>query len=127
MNDISNKDAFDWMKENIPLIEILPKVSWAKEYNSINAAAGHHLAEGRWLKNSYIYLEDYIRFWLNRRDKGYIYSMWLIFAMWEYCEIRGDYRIGVDNLDALCEYYAYWEATHLEPCGILHAKRKCAS
>ena len=148
--DITNDNAYIWMKENIPLLdcpdklleeiyyfrwwvyrkhikstpegyiitEFMPDVPWAKEYNSINAAAGHHLAEGRWLKNSKSCLEDYIRFWLNRSDEGYVYSMWLVSAMLEYCELNGDYSIGTDNLDELCRYYSYWEREHSEPCGL---------
>lgn len=104
--------------EGYIITEFLPNVPWAKEYNSINAAAGHHLSEGRWLKNADRYLEDYIRFWLNRINEGYVYSMWLVCAMWDYCTLRGDYSVGVDNLDALCRYYSYWEKEHSEPCGL---------
>lgn len=104
--------------EGYIITEFLPKVPWAKEHNSINAAVGHHLAEGRWIKNSKNYLEDYIRFWLNRREKGYIYSMWLVSAVWDYCELHNEYSIGTDNLDAFCQYFSYWEKEHLEPCGL---------
>lgn len=149
-NEISNNDAFLWLKENIPLIsfpdetieeiyyfrwwtyrkhikktpegyiisEFLPNVPWAGDYNSINAAAGHHISEGKWLKCGNICLEDYIRFWLNRRNKPYTYSMWFVSAVWDYCKLRGDYSIGVNNLDALCEYYSGWEKEHMEPCGL---------
>ncbi|MGN1059567.1 MAG: hypothetical protein ACI4QW_03965, partial [Clostridia bacterium] len=91
-NDISNQDAFLWLKDNIPLLEcpdklleeiyyfrwwvfrkhikstpegyilteFLAEVPWSGDYNSINAAAGHHIAEGKWLKDKAKYLEDYI-------------------------------------------------------------------
>ena len=32
--------------------EFLPQVPWGGIHNEINAAVGHHLFEGRWLKNS---------------------------------------------------------------------------
>ena len=31
--------------------EFLPQVDWAGKYNSISCAAGHHLYEGRWLRD----------------------------------------------------------------------------
>ena len=38
--------------EGYIITEFLPEVSWSGKYNAINAAAGHHIMEGRWLKNS---------------------------------------------------------------------------
>ncbi len=51
--------------EGYIITEFLPPVSWAGPYNSINCAAGHHLYEGRWLRNAERYLEDYIYFWMR--------------------------------------------------------------
>ena len=31
--------------------EFLPEVSWAGAFNTIVAAAGHHIYEGRWLRD----------------------------------------------------------------------------
>ena len=39
------------------LTEFLPDVPWAGKYNTINAAVGHHLCEGRWLRNAERYLK----------------------------------------------------------------------
>src|SRR6266581_2706508 len=46
------------------ITEFVDDVPWAGAYNTISCAAGHHLYEGRWLRNPR-YLDDYIRFWLN--------------------------------------------------------------
>lgn len=148
--DISNDDAYSWLRENIPLIEcpdktleeiyyfrwwvyrkhikstpegyiiteFLPDVPWATDFNAINAAAGFHLSEGKWLKNAPRYLDDYISFWLKRADRGYTYSMWLLSAIWDYCNLRGDYTVGVENIELMERYYSYWEREHLEPCGM---------
>ena len=36
--------------------EFLPKVSWSGKHNTINAAVGHHIYEGRWMRNGGTYL-----------------------------------------------------------------------
>ena len=80
---IPNVGAWEFLKDNIPLLEcpdediqrtyyfrwwsyrkhikqtpagfiideFLPPVGWAGKYNSISCAAGHHLYEGRWLRD----------------------------------------------------------------------------
>lgn len=94
LTDITNQQAYEWMKEEIPLLEcpdedmertyyfrwwtyrkhvrktqdgyviteFLPKVPWSGRYNTINAALGHHLREGRWLKNASRYLGEDLSF-----------------------------------------------------------------
>ena len=44
--------------------EFLPDVGWAGAYNTINCAAGHHIMDGRWLKDRR-YISDYSRFWFT--------------------------------------------------------------
>src|SRR5262249_40574796 len=46
------------------ITEFLPPVPWAGKFNSISCAAGHHIDEGRWLRDRR-YLDDYIRFWFR--------------------------------------------------------------
>jgi len=55
--------------------EFLPNVGWAGKYNSISCAAGHHLYEGRWLRNPK-YLDDYSRFWFRGGGEPRRYSFW---------------------------------------------------
>ena len=43
--------------------EFLPEVGWSGAGNTISAAAGHHILEGRWFHDAPIFLQDYIRFW----------------------------------------------------------------
>ena len=98
---IPNENAFEFLSENIPLIdlpnkdleetyyfrwwtfrkhikstedgfvitEFLPEVSWSMKHNTINCPAGHHIYEGRWLKDSK-YISEYIDFWLNKYPNG---------------------------------------------------------
>ena len=50
--------------EGFVVTEFLPPVSWAGKYNTISCAAGHHIREGRWLREN-AFLDDYIHFWYN--------------------------------------------------------------
>ena len=57
-------------------------MSWAGPYNTISAAAGHHIYEGRWLRNPAV-VDNYTTFWLG---EGYPhargYTFWLADAVW---------------------------------------------
>lgn len=93
--------------------EFLPKVQWSGKHNEINAAVGHHLYEGRWLKNSEKYLKDYINFFLDNPDRGHQYSTWLIYAVHQMCMVNGAWDMGDEFLQRACRYYEEWEKTHL--------------
>ena len=104
-------------KDGVVITEFLPKVLWSGKHNTINAAAGHHIYEGRWLKNSDRYLKSYIEFFLSVSDKSHMYSNWLIDAVYKYSLITGDYDFGSDFIDKLDKYYTEWEKTHGLPDG----------
>ena len=40
------------------------RCDWGKPFGTINAAAGHHIREGRWIRDP-IYIDSYSRFWFN--------------------------------------------------------------
>ena len=56
------------------ITEFLPDVSWAGAYNSINAAAGFHFREGRWLRGTEELFKSYLTFWM--RGSGNEQSGW---------------------------------------------------
>ena len=94
------------------ITEFLPEVPWAGEHNEINAGVGHHLYEGRWLKNGKRYLSSYINYFLDNPERGHQYSAWLADATLRMCEISGDFNLGEDFLDKLVKYYEEWEESH---------------
>ena len=51
------------------LTEFLRKVFWSGPHNTIVAPAGHHIMEGRWLRDDTV-IDDYARFWLRQRVGG---------------------------------------------------------
>ena len=97
--------------------EFLPNVPWAGRHNVINAASGHHISEGKWLKNSKKYLEDYINLLLTEQDGAECpdYSNWLVWALSEYCEISGDNRYISEMFDKIVRYVKRWENSHKLP------------
>lgn len=98
--------------DGIVITEFLPKVLWSGKHNTINAAVGHHLYEGRWLKNADKYLKSYIEFFLTVSNKNHMYSTWLIDGAYKYATIRGDFDFGEKFIDKLDKYYKKWERTH---------------
>ena len=100
------------------LTEFLPDVPWAGKYNTINAAVGHHLNEGRWLRNAERYLKHYYEFFLRGEGDSHRYSVWLIHAIRDFYAVRGGSPADPDFLDLLVKYYERWEAEHGLPSGM---------
>ena len=94
------------------ITEFLPKVSWSKKHNAINCAIGHHINEGRWLKNTDKYLLDYINFFLSDPKEYCTYSAWMLYAFWELYKVVPSIEINSRLLDKMCRYYEFWEETH---------------
>lgn len=144
-----NSAAWDFLKENIPLLdcpdediqrtyyfrwwtyrkhikqtpagwivdEFLPNVSWSGKYNSINDSAGHHLYEGRWLRDPK-YLDEYTLFWFGGGGDVRKYSLAIADAIWQrYC-VTGDSALAIRLLPNLMENYSAWEKTHRDDNGL---------
>ena len=97
--------------------EFLPNVSWAGKYNSISCAAGHHIYEGRWLRDSK-YLDDYSRFWFRGGGEPRRYSFWVADSIWaRYC-VTGEKKLALDLLPELIRNYEAWEKSNLDANGL---------
>jgi hypothetical protein len=93
--------------------EFLPDVEWAGKYNSISCAVGHHIAEGRWLRNEPAVDAD-IRYWYNESDNLNSYAHWLDYMVYELCRLRGDFSLGFENLDSMIRWYHKREETNFK-------------
>lgn len=95
--------------------EFLPNVPWAGRHNVINAPVGHHINEGRWLKNAHKYLDDYINLMLSDAEdvKSHQYSSWLIYAILDYYKVAGFGKNLRGLLDKACAYHSVWEEKQL--------------
>lgn len=104
--------------EGYIITEFLPDVYWAGACNSINCAAGHHIGEGRWLKNGASYMEDYLRFWLRGSGNVRSYSTWIADALYQYSLVRGEFGLAEQLLPDLVSNYHAWEKSNLHESGL---------
>lgn len=145
-NHVPNAQSFDWLAQNVPLLdcpdevleqnyyyrwwsfrkhlkktpegfiftEFIEPVKHAGKFNSISCALGHHIYEGRWLKNK-DYLNEYIDFWLYHADVGqskqrfHQFSSWLDDAVYQNYLVTGDKTHLERTLPALDADYSKWE------------------
>ena len=90
--------------------EFLPRVGWAGEFNTINAAAGHHFYEGRWHHDAR-YLKDYARFWLEgegRQQQARHYSTWLADSLRAFEQVHPDRALLEDLFPDLVDHHQGW-------------------
>ncbi len=97
--------------------EFLPTVPWAGKHNTISCAAGHHLREGRWLRDRRP-CDQYASFWFRRGGEPRRYSFWAADALWQYALVTGRFDLAADLLDDLVANYTAWEQSRLGPDGL---------
>lgn len=95
------------------LTEFLVPMRHAGAFNTISCAVGHHLAEGRWLRDPR-YLDDYIKFWLRGYDgkpqpQFHKYSSWFAAAVYDRYLVDHDREFLINLLDDLVSDYRAWE------------------
>jgi len=95
------------------LTEFITKVNHSGRYNTVSCALGHHLYEGRWLRDQGL-LNEYVHFWLRGRDDSpqshlHKYSNWLPDALYNRYLINYDSTFLVDLLPDLVKDYQQWE------------------
>lgn len=90
------------------ITEFLPAVPWAGKYNTINCAAGHHVREGRWLKDQQ-FVRDYLEWWLHKGGRARAYSFWLADSVLAWCDVTGDLAPAQAWLPDLVKNYESWE------------------
>jgi hypothetical protein len=107
----------------IVLTEFLTPVRHAGPHNTISCAFGHHLAEGRWMRDQRP-LDDYIRFWFRSGRNGgpaehfHKYSSWAAAAIYDRYLVTLDKDFVVGLLDDLVADYEFWESRRMRPDGL---------
>lgn len=99
------KDGSGWV-----VTEFMPDVGWAGPENTISCSFGHHVLEGRWIRNGK-YLDSYIDFMLT---KGILngpraYANWPAWCALERAKVTGDFRVVDQGLAAFVRNYEAWE------------------
>ena len=102
--------------------EFLVPMRHAGAHNTISCAAGHHLAEGRWLRDAR-YVDDYTRFWLrgnNGRPQPHFhkFSSWFAAAVSDRYLVNGDRTFVTNLLDELVADYRVWETERRRSDGL---------
>jgi hypothetical protein len=100
-------------KNGFVLTEFLVPMRHAGAFNTISCAVGHHLNEGRWLRDSR-YLNDYINFWLSGnagrpQSHFHSYSSWFAAAVYDRYLVNQDRHFVITLLDDLAGDYRAWE------------------
>ncbi|MGH9159389.1 MAG: MGH1-like glycoside hydrolase domain-containing protein [Vicinamibacteraceae bacterium] len=105
------------------LTEFLKPVSHASDYNAISSALGHHIEEGRWLRDPQ-YIKQYVRFWLQSGENGGLqrdyhkYSSWAAAAIYDWWLVNRDDGYVTSLLDSLTADYRTWERERLTSSGL---------
>ncbi len=89
--------------------EFLPNVGWAGVHNTISCPLGHHLREGRWLRNPE-FLDDYIRFMATKGtiNGSNAYACWPAWATLERAKVTGCDDLARELLPAFVKNWEMW-------------------
>lgn len=109
--------------------EFLHAASYGAPFGGIVAAAGHHITEGRWLRDPR-YGRDLVDYWLagpgqrpkpatealnkDTRDWAHQYSFWAASAVWRRYLVTGDRNATTAQLANLVAQYRGWD-DHFSP------------
>ncbi|MEA5426709.1 MGH1-like glycoside hydrolase domain-containing protein [Arcicella lustrica] len=93
--------------------EFITKVNHAGKHNAVSSALGHHIYEGRWLRNQQ-YINEYTSFWLDVDPKHTVqrfhgFSSWIDDAVYNRYLVNLDKTFIEKNLLTLEADYRKWE------------------
>lgn len=91
--------------------EFIPPVGWGNIFNSLNDAAGHHIYEGRWLRDQR-YMNDYEAFWYTGSGVPFAHHFsadWLDDAVLARAKVNGNLQFAENLLPELIAQYHGWD------------------
>jgi len=113
--------------------EFLDCCGYAAPYQGIDAAAGHQITEGQWVRDQ-SYGDDYVKFWLtgpgagakpavdgvnaDTTDWAHEYSMWLASAAFERAQVTGNLTAVEKLLPALEKQFHGWDKQYNPGLGL---------
>jgi hypothetical protein len=101
------------------LTEFLQKVFWSGPHNTIVCPAGHHIMEGRWLRDETV-LDDYARFWFRGDGWRKQYTWWAAHALHERSLLHhhsASEGVQAELFGDLDDHYHSWLRTHYSERG----------
>lgn len=150
VNFVPNAQAWDWLRRNVPRFECpdagVEEIYWFRWWalrkqlrqdpasgrfvfgefinraRPVSSAFGHHLMEGRWLRNQKFH-DDYVLYWLRGKagqpqDHFHRFSQWAQYALWSRWLVTQDTAALTGLLDDLVADYRKWEADQMRPDGL---------
>ena len=93
--------------------EFLAPVRHAGVHNTISCALGHHIREGRWMRDQ-SYIDQYVRFWFRGaagkpQSHFHQFSSWLADALLNRCRATGEEGFALDLLNDMIDDFSRWE------------------
>lgn len=102
--------------------EFITQVKHAGRYNALSCAFGHHVYEGRWLRNK-AYIDQYIRYWYlkdaqQKAPRFHQFSSWAADAVYNRFLVDNDSSFVKALLPQIDEDYRLWEKEKRLPDGL---------
>ena len=99
--------------------EFITPMKHGGTHNTISSALGHHIYEGRWLRDPQ-YIEQYTKFWLyvdakRTAPRLHGFSSWLQDAVWNFHLVSPNKAFVAELLPALNADYKLWEKERMLP------------
>lgn len=92
-----------------------------RAHGTVNAAAGHHILEARWLRRRDV-AEDYIRFWFESEEaEPHRYTEWIAWSAHEHAQLHRSWDSVIPVLPGMVANFAAWEADSRHPSGLYWA------
>jgi len=92
-----------------------------RAHGTVNAAAGHHILEGRWLRRPDV-IDDYVRFWFTAPEaEPHRYTEWIAWASREHLRLHGGRDAAGELLPGMIATFEAWDADSLHPSGLYWA------
>ena len=102
------------------LTEFMQPVFYSKTFSTINAAAGHHIDEARWLRSNF-YTNDYSRFWTCGPGDDISYTQWNIDTIYRKSRtLDGNTAFLTSQLQGLVRMWREWDFTFDSAVGLYY-------
>ncbi|MHA7984458.1 MGH1-like glycoside hydrolase domain-containing protein [Rathayibacter sp. CAU 1779] len=91
-----------------------------RAHGTVNAAAGHHIMEGRWLGDPQL-IDDYVRFWYTAPEaEPHRYTEWIAWAAVESARLQDRWDVVSPLLSGMAHNFEAWHE-NLHPSGLYWA------
>ncbi|KAI5861539.1 Six-hairpin glycosidase-like protein [Durotheca rogersii] len=99
--------------------EFVQPVWYAKAFGTIDAAAGHHIDESRWLRDT-SYGDDYIHLYTRGPADSLQYTQWILDAASRRAMVTGDEGFFAAQLDDMVRVWHEWDHVFDKAAGLYY-------